>query len=132
MIDRLILDIIQRLIHLFVHTLDTIPKNWYTETELCRGTETWSLLIKGFQLTFGFESEYPEIDDALGVIRMNLFDDFPLPILNQLDWAAQMANVIKFYNFAADEEEDPCNVNIPELEGSCDVQGQVLELPAIT
>ena len=46
-------------VHLFVHTLDTIPKNWYTQTELCRGTETWSLLREGFQLTFGFESENP-------------------------------------------------------------------------
>ena len=35
-------------VHLFVHTLDPIPKNWYTETELHRGTKTWSLLIEGF------------------------------------------------------------------------------------
>ena len=35
-------------VHLFVHTLDTTSKNWYTETELCRGTETCSLLIEGF------------------------------------------------------------------------------------
>ena len=68
-----------------IHTLDTTPKNWYTEIELCRGTESWSLLIEGFQLTFGFESEYLEIDDALEVIRMELFDDCPLPIFNQPD-----------------------------------------------
>ena len=36
------------------------------------------------------------------------------------------------YNFIADEEEeDPRNVNIPELEGSYDVQGPELELPKI-
>lgn len=44
-------------VHLFIHTLDTIPKSWYTETELRRGTKTWSLLTNGFQMTFGFESE---------------------------------------------------------------------------
>ena len=25
-------------VHLFVHTLDTSPRNWYTETELRKGT----------------------------------------------------------------------------------------------
>ena len=53
-------------VHLFVHTLDTIPKNWYTKTELRRGTETWSQMIDGFHLTFGFESEYLKIDDPVG------------------------------------------------------------------
>ena len=69
-------------VHLFVHILDTIPKNWYTETKLCRGTKTWCLMIDGFQLTFGFEFEYPDIDDSLEVIRMKLLDNFPLPIFN--------------------------------------------------
>ena len=46
-------------VHMFVHTLDIIPKNWYTKTELCRGTESWSLSTEGFKLTFGFDSEYP-------------------------------------------------------------------------
>jgi hypothetical protein len=83
-------------------------------------------------MTFGFESEYPEIDDALEVIRMKLFDDYPLPIFNQLDWVAQMENAVECYNFVADEEEDPHNVNIQESEGSRDVQGLELELPEIT
>ena len=102
-------------VHLFIHTLDTTPKNWYTKTELHRGAESWYLLTEGFQLTFGFEFEYHNIEDALGVIKMNLFDDFPLPIENQLDWEVQMENAMECYNFVAyDEEEDPCNINIPE------------------
>lgn len=72
-------------VHLFIHTLDTAPKNWYTETKLCRGTKSWAMLTEGFQLTFGFESEYPKIEDALEVIRMNLFVDCPSPTVNQLD-----------------------------------------------
>ena len=43
-----------------------------------------------------------------------------------------MENVMKRYNFAADEEEDPRNVNIAESEGSHDVQGPALELLEIT
>lgn len=69
-------------VHIFIHTLDTIPKNRYTETELRRVNETWSLMIDEFQLNFGFEYEYQDIDDSLEVIRMKLFDDYPLLILN--------------------------------------------------
>lgn len=101
-------------------------------TELHRGTETWSLLCDGFQLTFGFESQYLEIDDALEVIRLKLFDDCPIPIFNQPYWATQMENEVECYNFVADEEEeDTHNMNIPKSEGAHDVQGPALELPEI-
>ena len=73
----------------------------------------WLVLIEGFQLTFGFQSEYPKIDDSLEVIKMKVFDDFPLPLINQPYWVAQLENAIECYNLAAGEEEDPCNVNIP-------------------
>ena len=69
-------------VHLFIHTLGTIPKNGYIEIELRRGIKDWSLLIDGFKLTFGFESEYPEIDDALKVIKTKIFEDGPLPLFN--------------------------------------------------
>ena len=32
-------------VHLFIHTLDTIPRNWYTKTELRRVTITWPVMI---------------------------------------------------------------------------------------
>lgn len=119
-------------VHLFVHTLDTIPKNWYTEIELRRGTENWSLMIDGFKINFGFESEYPKVDTTLEMIRVKVFDDCPPQIVNQLDWAAQMENVMECYNLAVDEEEDAHNVNIPKSERSRDVQGPMLEIPEIT
>ena len=75
-------------VDVFVHTLDTIPKNWYTETGLCRGSENWSLMIDGFKLTFWFEFEYPKIHDALEVIRTQVFEDGPFPLFNQPDWEA--------------------------------------------
>ena len=56
-------------VHRFIHTLDQIPKNWYTETELRRGTTTWPLMIDSFELTFTFESEYPSINQALDVVN---------------------------------------------------------------
>ena len=55
-------------VHRFIHTLDTVPWNWYTDTELHKGTTTWPLMIDIFLLTFAFESEYPNVDKALDVI----------------------------------------------------------------
>ena len=38
-------------VHRFIHTLDTVPRNWYTEAELRKGTTTWPLMIDSFLLT---------------------------------------------------------------------------------
>src|SRR5277367_1396628 len=62
-------------VHLFIHTLDTVPRNWYTETKLCRGTITWPHMIDSFILTFSFESDFPSIDHALQIIRTKIFED---------------------------------------------------------
>ena len=44
-----------------------------------------------------------------------------------------MESAMECYNFVAGEEdEDPRNVNIPESEGLCEVQGPTLEIPKIT
>ena len=88
-----------------------------------------------FLLTFTFESEYPSIDQALDVIKTKIFDDCTLSVPAQPDWAIQLEHVLECYNFAAepdDEDENPCSVNIPELEGTRGVEGPKLEIPAIT
>ena len=69
-------------------------------------------MINGFNIAFGFESEYLEIDDALEIIRTKVFKDGPLPLYNQWDWAAQLENEPECYNLAVDEDEKPRNVNI--------------------
>ena len=66
-----------------------------------KGTNTWPLLIDNFLLTFAFESEYPNVDQALDVINIKIF-------------------------------EDPWNINIPESEGTRDVDGPNLQTPEIT
>ena len=74
-------------VHLFVHTLNTSSRKWYTEIELRRGTENWPLMVEGFELTFNFESEYPKINDALGSIREKVFEVGPFPVASYQDWA---------------------------------------------
>ena len=57
----------------------------------------------------------------------------------QPEWAIQLQAALECYNFAAksdnedkDEDEDPRNTNIPKSEGTRDVEGPQLEIPAIT
>ena len=61
-------------VHLFYHTLDVMPMNWYTETELCHGTRKWDVLHEGFLLTFTFEDRWSDtVDDALQAIKGVIF-----------------------------------------------------------
>ena len=53
----------------------------------------------------------------------------------QPEWAIQLEEVLECYNFALepeDEDEDPRNINILESEGTRDVDGPKLQIPAIT
>jgi len=116
--------------HLFVHTLDSNPRHWYTKTELCHGTKNWHTLRENLYLTFD-QSEYPSVDDALELVCMKIAED-PLPICAQPDWTAQTENARERYNFTIDEDDDPININISKTEGSCVVVGPALECPEIT
>lgn len=41
-------------VHIFFHTFDTIPMNWYLETELQHGITKWDVLKEIFLLIFSF------------------------------------------------------------------------------
>lgn len=45
-------------VHLFSHTPDIIPRNWYMEAELWHDTGEWDILCAGFLLTFLFEYQW--------------------------------------------------------------------------
>lgn len=51
--------------HLFYHTLDIIPMNWYLEMELCHGTIEWDILREGFLMTLNFEEGFKIIYEAI-------------------------------------------------------------------
>jgi hypothetical protein len=59
--------------HKFIHTLETVPKNWYLELEVRRGTIDWDELTLNFKVTFSFEAESPLVDATLQVIRSKIF-----------------------------------------------------------
>jgi hypothetical protein len=58
---------------MFIHTLEMVPKNWYLELEVHRGKTDWEELTRNFKVTFRFEVESPLVNEALQVIRSNIF-----------------------------------------------------------
>jgi len=60
-------------VHLFCHTLDVIPMNWYIETELHHGTGEWDVQHEGFMMTFNFEDEWDNIDEVLQEVKASIF-----------------------------------------------------------
>jgi len=58
---------------MFIHTLDTLPKNWYLELEVRRGTKYWDDITHNLKVTISFEAESPLVDATLQVIRSNIF-----------------------------------------------------------
>lgn len=74
-------------VHLFFHTLDVIPTNWYLEIELRHGTEEWDVLQQGFLMTFSFEDGFESINEALQKVKATIFRVSYDPLdLIQLDW----------------------------------------------
>jgi hypothetical protein len=59
--------------HKFIHTLDTILKNWYLELEMHKETTNWDELVQIFKVTFTFEHESPLMDATLQAIRTKIF-----------------------------------------------------------
>jgi len=60
-------------VHLFCHTLDVIPMNFYVETELRHGIGEWDILCKGFMMTFSFEDGFDSIDEVLQEVKAAIF-----------------------------------------------------------
>ena len=86
-------------------------------------------------LTFAFESEHPTVAQALELIKTKIFEDCTTSVPAEPEWAIQLKEALECYNFASETEkadEDPRNTNIPGSEGTRDVEGPQLEIPAIT
>jgi hypothetical protein len=114
--------------HHFIHTLEGIPANWYTDQELRKGTTTWVTLQQNFTTTFSFEHENPNIDAALKQIRGVIFiEDLEVECIT----GVQQRNKQKFkellscYQVQEDipDEENPPDIDIAEVECDRDVKG---------
>jgi len=110
--------------HLFCHTLDVIPMNWYIEIELRHGTSEWDILREGFMMAFNFEDGFDSIVETLQEVKAVIFR-IPQDPLDRArpEWATQLSHALECYNVTVEEEdEDLWKINIPEIEGHYEVQ----------
>ncbi len=74
-------------VHIFVHILYIVPRNWYIELGLRRGIITWEEMCEKIVSTFTFEDDSPSIDASFHIIKRKVFEDVSLPnFYNQADW----------------------------------------------
>ena len=99
--------------------------------ELRHGTVSWDCLVDIFVLTFSTKEVFPALDTAIRLIHTKVFDDQEV-VEYRPDWKIQEAHAVECYNLAIDEDDDPCNVAIPESEGYCEVHGPAIEAPEVT
>jgi cobalamin-dependent methionine synthase I len=98
------------------NTLDTMPINWYLQSELRLTTLDWYIMTQKFVATFSFKSQYPSIDQSLQDVRQKVFKKAPnLPIEQEEDeWTEPLQKLQGYYNINTNEDDDPRNVNIAE------------------
>ena len=116
----------------FIHTLEGIPANQYTNQELHKGTTTWRILQQNFVVTFSFEHENPNIDATLKWIRGVIFIKEPKLqlITEEQQWNKQtIKELLSCYHVheEAPDEDDPRDIQIEEAEGEREVEGPPLE-----
>jgi len=57
-------------VHLFYHTLDVIPRSWYTQAELRHDTGEWDIFHVGFLSKFLFKDQWMDpMDKALQLVK---------------------------------------------------------------
>lgn len=59
---------------MFIHTLEDIPNNWYTQLEMRQETIDWECLTKNCIATFSFEDEDVVVETAFQLIKEKVFE----------------------------------------------------------
>lgn len=72
--------------HMFVHTLDAIPRNWYVQLELHRETISWEGLTSNFIHTFSTYEDDLMVDIALQLAKEKIFYGFEESEGSLPDW----------------------------------------------
>jgi hypothetical protein len=99
---------------------------------LCKGTTTWRTLQQKFTITFSFEYEKPKIDAALKQIRGVIFiKELEIEFITeeQQQNKKTVKELLSCYHVQeeAPDEDDPCDIQIKEVEGEIYVEGPPIE-----
>ena len=98
--------------------------------ELCQETREWEEVVHKFTYTFQFADEQPTFDIVLKTIKKKIFVEIPLEIVYSQACAVHshqcyetVQHWMVCYNLSGDLDDDLTNINIPESEGSREVEG---------
>jgi hypothetical protein len=97
-----------------------------------RGTTKWKILQQIFVVTFSFEHENLDIYSALKLIQVVIFFYEP-EVKIIIEYKQQNRHTVKellsFYHVEEEspDEDDPCNIQITEIQGEREVEGPSLE-----
>jgi len=99
---------------MFIHMLDDIPKNWYTQLEMHRETVDWECLTKRFITTFSFQDEDVMIETTLQMIKEKVFEGVEESKDCLLDWVLFAKKALESYKIeeAKQEDDEPREVHV--------------------
>ena len=90
---------------------------------LQQGTTEKKYLDANFTHKFDFVDGNPSIDAPLQVIRTKIFEDMPLSMTTFHQSNGTVQHWMECYNMTCeDDDDDTCDINIPECGGSCIVE----------
>jgi hypothetical protein len=110
-----------------------ILKNWYLELEMHREIMNYDMLTQRFKVAFTFENESPLIDAVLQNIKTNIFlKGGPMEVVYMCSThraSLKVHKLLEFYNVSQEDqdEEDPRDIQVLEIEGECTIEGPYLE-----
>jgi hypothetical protein len=110
-----------------------ILKNWYLDLEMHREIMNYDMLTQRFKVAFTFENESPLIDAALQNIKTNIFlKGGPMEVVYMCSThraSLKVHKLLEFYYVSGEDqdEEDPRDIQVLEIEGECTIEGPYLE-----
>lgn len=100
--------------HMFVHTLNTIPKNWYIQLEMRRETVSWEALTSNFVHTFSAYEDDLMVETALQLEKEKIFEGIEESEGNLPEWTQFIEKAMECYKLEEAKLEDMelCEVHI--------------------
>ena len=100
-------------VHHFIHTLDMMPRNWYTYVELQQGTLEWEEIATSFTHAFQFVDDHPIIDATLKVMKEKIFEEIPFLVTNFNQYNTTIHHWMEYYNVTGEpDDDDTLNINV--------------------
>ena len=99
------------------------PRSWYKSMELRQGNHDWEGIAKKFPHTFEFADEKPTVDSTLQTIKEKIFVEILIEVTSSHQCNVTIQQWMACYNLAGEPDDDLTNINIPDSEGTCKVEG---------